>query len=243
MDFFSSDGSFIYLEKPYCEFYIPISYFEDTSGFATDKGDILSVFGIFDISFFENGTVTDRKIMNIPTFIDLFVYSSEISTADTPGNQPDNTKYKILKYFKGDKIMSNRVVEDSENAETFIRFITQAKLPPSIPYDKSILIWRKNQEVNGVNLGVPSVIEELILSTSYRDSSDLSKKFAHVIGENPNVSPYDYTMASIRQICQYASTFTGLTFEDMDSMITTSLNRSRENTPEATSPIEDIIKM
>ena len=50
-------------------------------------------------------------------------------------------------------------------------------------------------------------------------------------------------MASIRQICQYTSTFTAVTFEDLDSMVTTSLNRERENIPETESPIEKIIKM
>jgi hypothetical protein len=50
-------------------------------------------------------------------------------------------------------------------------------------------------------------------------------------------------MASIRQICQYASTFTALWFEDFDAMVTTSLNRTRENKPEANSPLEKIIKM
>lgn len=242
MDFFSSDGNFIYLEKPYCEFYIPLSYFKDTAGFATDNGDILSVLGIFDIYFFDNGNITDKKVMNLPSWIDLFVYSSENGVVSLPGRE-EGVKCRIVKYFKGDKIMSNRIVEDSENAETFLRFITQGKLPQSIPYDKSIQVWRKNQEVNSVNLGVPSVIEELILSVSYRDKDDFTKKFATVIGNNPNVSPYDYKMASIRQICQYASAFTALTFEDMDSMITTALNRTREKTPEATSPIEDIIKM
>lgn len=243
MDFFSSDGSYIYLEKPYCEFYIPLSYFEESSGFATDNGDMLKVLGVFDVCFFENGKVTDKKMLNLPTFIDLYVYSSEVGTADIPGIRNPNEKYKIVKYFKGDKIMSNRVVKDSDNVEAYLGYITKGKLPPSIPYDKSILVWRKNQEINGVRLGVPSVIEELILSVSYRDVNDLTKKFASVIGREPNTSQYDYKMASIRQICQYASTFTGLTFEDIDSMITTALNRSRENTPEASSPIEDIIKM
>ena len=97
--------------------------------------------------------------------------------------------------------------------------------------------------MNGVHLGVPAIIEEMILAVAYRDKSNLSQKFCKVIGQKKNVSEYDYSMASIRQICQYASTFTALWFEDFDSMVTTSLNRTRENKPETNSPLEKIIKM
>lgn len=98
--------------------------------------------------------------------------------------------------------------------------------------------------MNGVHLGVPSVIEELILSATYRDKNDLTKKFSNTIGKDPTkVSQFDYKMVSVRQICQFTSTFTGITFEDIDSMITSSLNRARNKTEEKPSPIEKIIKM
>ena len=74
-----------------------------------------------------------------------------------------------------------------------------------------------------------------------RNPADLPQKFAAVAGKE-NVSDYGYATASIRQICQYNSTFTALTYEDMDSMITSSLNRSRENKKETVSPVEQIIK-
>ena len=87
--------------------------------------------------------------------------------------------------------------------------------------------------MNSVNLGVPSVIIELILSAAYRYKKDPTKKFSHVIGKDLNVSQFDYTMNNVRQICQYTSTFTALTFEDMDSMVTTSLNRAKTKKPPA----------
>ena len=50
-------------------------------------------------------------------------------------------------------------------------------------------------------------------------------------------------MNRIREICQYTSTFTAVTYEDIDAMITTSLNRTKTKAPEAYSPVEDIIKL
>jgi hypothetical protein len=74
-----------------------------------------------------------------------------------------------------------------------------------------------------------------------RNPNDLSQKFSRIAG-NEGVSDYSYFPASVRQVCQYNSTFTAVTFEDIDSMITSSLNKAREKTPENTSPVEQVIK-
>lgn len=242
MGYFRSDQRYIYLEKPYCEFYIPLTYFEGQSGYAEDLGQIIKGLGIFNVGFFENGDLKEMRVLSIPTWIEMYVYDSENRVVNLSGS--GSTSCKVLKYFEGNKVMNSTVIEDSSNAELYLKFVTQGKIPSTVPYDESLSLWRKNQEINGVHLGVPSVIEELILSVAYRDKKNPGQKFSHVIGKNPKaVSQYDYTMASIRQICQYTSTFTALTFEDIDSMITTSLNRTRERNPEADSPIEKIIKM
>lgn len=243
MAYFKSDSKYIYLEQDYCEFYIPISYFEGTSGFAEDQGQMIKAMGIFNIGFFENGNLKETRVLNLPSWINLYVYDYELRSVNLPG-ESSPVPCKVLKYYHGSKVMDSVIIEDSSNAELYLKFITQGKIPPSVPYDKSLILWRKNQAMTGVKFDVPSVIAELILSASYRDKNDPSRKFAQVIGKDPNnVSQYDYKMASIRQICQYTSTFTAITFEDIDSMITTSLNRCRDKKPEVESPIEKIIKM
>ena len=242
MNYFRSDGKFIYLEAEMCEFYIPKYYFETSGGFAEDLGDIVKALGVFDLVIFENGKLKEMKVFNLPTWIDFFVVSSEDRDVTLPGND-GLTACKVLSYQKGHKIMNSGVVEDSSNVESYLNFVTKGKVPSIVPYERSLQIWRKNQAMNSANLGVPSVIEELILSVAYRDKNDPKTKFAHVIGKNPNVSQYDYVMNNIRQICQYTSTFTALTFEDIDSMVTTSLNRTRNHDPEAYSPIEALIKL
>ena len=242
MSYFKSDGKFIYLDTQYVEFYIPKYYFESTGNFAEDNGSFIRVLGIFDIGIFENGKLKEMKVLNLPTWIELFVVDSEEKTVVLPGD-PSPTPCFVLKYTKGQKIMNSSVIQDSTNVESYLDFVNKGKVPSIVPYEKSIQIWRKNQELNGANLGVPSVIQELILSVAYRSKQDPSKKFAHVIGNDLSVSQYDYIMNNIRQICQYTSTFTALTFEDIDSMVTTSLNRTRNKGNEAFSPIEDLIKL
>lgn len=241
-NYFKKDNQYIYLTKPYAEFYIPEYYFDGEGGFATDMGTSIRTLGIFNIGFFENGNLKEWKVMNIPTWVDLYIYDVESRSVLFP-RATEKVSCRVLQYMQGVKIMPSSTIEDSTNAETYLQFVLSGKIPNSVPYDKSLELWQKNQEMNGSDLKVPSVIEELILSVSYRDKHNMGQKFAYVIGKDPKTSPYDYEMASIRQICQYASTFTALTFEDIDAMITTSLNRTRQKRPEASSPIEKIIKM
>lgn len=224
-----------------CEFFIPIEYFENNK-FATDYGSTISSLGIFITRFYKNGEMTEQKTLSIPTWIKLYVYEYRNETVSLPGYDED-VPCKILRYSKGAKVMEARIIEDSDNAVKYLNFITQGKIPRTIPYEKTLELWWKNQELNGITLGVPSIILELILSVCYRDKNDPSKKFSTVIGSDLNVSQYDYLMMSIRQICQYASTFTALTFEDFDSMVTSSLNKTREKKKEMESPVEKVIKM
>lgn len=241
-EYFKSDGSFIILTAPYAEFYIPQDFFKSTSGFAEDRGSSIRCIGLFDVGFFENGELKEMRVMNIPTWIEVFVHDSEVRKVKLPGSD-ELTPCRVLMFYEGMKIMEDSIIQDSSNAELYLKLICSGKIPQSVPYGKSAQIWRKNQLLNGVHLGVPAVIEELILSVSYRDKKNPGEKFSKVIGKDKTVSEYDYVMASIRQICQWSSTFTALWFEDFDSMVTTSLNRTREKKPEADSPLEKIIKM
>lgn len=239
MGIFRSDGDFIYLNSSYCEFYIPLFYFDTSRNFAIDFNDKIEVLGIFNVGIFNNGKLTEMKTMNLPTKITIFVYDSE--TREVELSDGSKMQCKVVKYLKDAKIMQSMLFENDTYSKDYLNYITHGNLPRIIPYSKALQVWKKNQELNGVNFGVSSLYLELILSVMYRDPKDMSRKFAKIASNN-GVSDYDYTTASIRQICQYNSTFTALTFEDIDSMITTSLNKSREKVKEQPSPVEQIIK-
>lgn len=242
MGYFKSDGNFIYLDAQYAEFYIPKYYFDERPVYAEEYGNKINVLGVFDVGIFEGGKIKEMRVLNIPSYIEIEATDIEERNVSLPGDE-NKTLCKVVKYQKGHKIMPSSIIQDSDNVQMYLRFVTSGKIPSIVPYEKSLQIWRKNQELNSTNLGVPSVIEELILSVAYRSKEDQSKKFAHVIGKDLNVSQFDYVMNNIRQICQYTSTFTALTFEDMDTMVTTSVNRTRGKIPETKSPVEDLIKL
>ena len=242
MAYFKSDGQFIYADTQCVEFYIPKFYFEKSSNFAEDCGSIIKALGVFDIGILVDGKVKEMKVLNRPTWIELDVIDSEDRDVNLPGKE-GVTPCLVLRYTKGQKIMRSSIVQDSSNVEAYLNFVNKGKVPSIVPYEKSLQLWRKNQELNGANLGVPSVIEEMILSVAYRDENDPTNKFAHVIGKDLERSQFSYVMNNIRQICQYTSTFTAVTFEDLDASLTTSLHRTRRKGNEAVSPIEDLFKL
>ena len=243
MDYFKSDNTYIYLNAPMAEFYIPVYYFkEDEGGFATDNGSTIDTIGIFDVSIKdEKGNTIKDSVFNVPTGITLYVQDKETKTIDLPGTSGE--KCLVLTYYKGSKIMPIDMVKNSDNVAEYFSMITKGKIPQNVPYNKAIQLWLKNQSLNGAYLGVSSALLELILSILYRDKNDLSKKFSTVAGKDPDISMYDYKMCNIRTVCQYTSTFTAITFEDIDTMITSSLDRTQSGEKEQYTPSEALLKL
>ena len=243
MGYFRSDDKYIYCDAPMIEFLIPKDYFESESGgFATDMGRTIHVLGVFDVNILdEKGNIKEERILNLPTFIDINVYDSEDRAVKLP-SEPEPVPCKVITYYKGSIIMNAQIIKNDDNVAAFVDFVVKGKLPKNLPYSKSIQVWRKNVSLNGSSLGVPSMIMELILSVSYRDKNNPYNKFSTVYGKG-EASEFDYKMSSIREICQYTSTFTAITFEDMDLMITSSLNRSNKRAKEEEAPTEVLLKL
>lgn len=235
---FKDDGKYLYLDIDYAEFYIPMYYFENK--WARELSDTIQSFAVFNIGIFEGGNLKEMRLLNIPSQMDFYAYDTEKRVVNMEGSP--STPCLVLKYIKGQKIMEDAMIENSDNAAMFLDMILKGKIPSTVPYTKVLQLWMANQDMNKINFGVPSSTLEMILGVCYRDKNDISQKFATVIGKNPNVSPYDYSMANIRKICQYGSTFTAMTFEDINSMITVSVNRTRDKRSEMESPMEKIIK-
>lgn len=235
----TKDTEHVIFNGNYMEAYIPEYYFEGKMGI--DKGTSVEVFGLFSVRVFNGDTPGKLKTINAPYMINI--YPSEMESADLELVPGVVQRYRVCKFYKGSKFMDKNVRQDSANVELFINMLFRGNMPRTTPYGEKNTIWMTNLSENGVNLGVSSPVRELILAEIDRNKNKPEEKFAKVIGSNPKVSEYDYEPANIREICARNSTFAALTFEDMDAMITTSLNISRYNKEESESPIEKIIKM
>ena len=238
--YFRKDNEFVYLTDDYMEFYIPLDFFDQSKRFAVDFSSYIETLGLFYVGIFEKGSFKEFKVMKQPYTITVYVYDSENRTVQLPDGE---TVCKVLKYNKNAALMNSKIIQDAQSSLEYLDLVMGGKVPSSVPYNMVAIFCQKNKMVNKVNFGVRPEVEEMVIALNYRNPNDLSEPFAITYGGNLAVSPHAYTTVGTRQICQYASTFSSLTFEDMDAMLTTSINRSRKKGKEKFSPIEDVIKM
>lgn len=240
-NFIKDDGEYLVFTGNYMEAYIPEFYFERK--LAEEMGTFVKCFGLFNVRMFdEKNNPLKLQTLNIPTLINLFpneIEKKELQLLDDV--EPE--RYRVIKFFKGSKITNINVPQNASNVELFLEVLIRGKVPKTIPYSQVLEIWQKNLQLNGVKLGVTSTVLEVIIAEIYRNSKKPEERFAKVIGKDSKVSEYDYRSVNIREICARNSTFSALTFEDMDQMIISSLNMNRYNKKQTESPIEKIIKM
>lgn len=243
-NFLKDDGNIISFTGHCLEIYIPEMYFDKQ--IASVEGEIVKTFGVLPCAVFDaNMKELNRYIINLPTTILFYLkdIKSEkiVLTPERTGAEPEPCR--VLRFFKNDNVMPSSIEQDSSNVEMFfINILCSGKLT-FIPYNKLLEVWEKNLEINGVKLGLTGTTLEIILAEIYRNKDNLNEKFSKVLNENPKTSQYDYHASNIREICSRTSVFAALTFEDMDSMITTSLNMSNYNKKQVESPLEKILKM
>lgn len=232
---------FIILDEDYMEAYIPKFYFEGK--LAADQGSSILIFGLFNIRFFKKDKPGELKTFNYPSMIVTFPSDIESKQLQlVSGENGIMEEYYVLKYYRGDRVLESSIPSNSSNVELFIDILTRGKIPVTVPYSEVLNIWRKNLEINNVHLGVSSTVLEVIVSEIYRNKKKPEEAFRKVVGTG-KVSEYEYSTATIREICSRNSTFSAITFEDFDSMLTSSINISKFNKEETESPIEKIIKM
>lgn len=236
---FRSDGTDIFLNTDYLEFYIPDYYFSENCKYAVDYGATIESFGIFGIGIFDKDKFKKISLLKIPMDLTIQSYDVEIRDIQFPSGP---MKCRVMKFLKNQKIMPATYIKKPSYASNFLKMILNGYVPIFVPYSEVYGILQQVCAMNNVNLGVPNYVLEMIISVMYRDKKDPTQKFASIFGKDPNMSEYDYQTCNIRRACQYASTFSAITFEDVDTMITASLNRSAQNKEEAYTPIEEIIK-
>lgn len=228
----------------YMEVYLPKFYFE--KGIATTKGVEIETLGIFNFKVFSSEEKKENspvRTYSFPSIISTKPSSSYNANIPKLVEEADESEFTVLKYYKGDVFITNvNTTQKSDNVQMFIDLLNAGKLPKTIPYDKILELEIINTSFNGVNLKVPGTVMELIISEIYRDKQDLTKPFRLRAGSGQKVSMYDYKAINMKSIPTFNSTFTAVTFEDIDYNLTASVNKTRQGKKELVSPIEKTIK-
>lgn len=231
------DDTFIH-KGDMLEMYIPEKFFE--TGIATFVGSSIKLtIGLFPVRGYKGDKVIFTETLNIPS--SFSITPSAIKKVDSDIRNNGMEKFRVAVFFKDAPVMPVYLERNSSNCEAFLNMVLLGKIV-GVPYSKLMDIWLKNLSINGVGLNVPASIMEMILTQIYRSSDNPDITYAQAKNKNPELSEYAYTTANVRDICSKSSVFASLSFEDFDRMITSSLNMTKEEKDQQTSPLEKIIK-
>lgn len=220
----------------YMEIYIPKSYFED--GIAINRGASIETLGLLYTRAFPDGKEGDLKLLNIPIVTNFMVYETKESSITINDKTID---VLALQYLKDSYVIHQTLPKGREVAGAFLDMMLSGKLPKTLNYSKVIDIWWRNLQFSGISYNVPSKIYEMVIASIYRNPNNLKERYGQVFGKRTSPNGYDYATGNVRSVVKNLSTFSGMVFEDIGSMITSGINNSVNNVEEPVSPLEKII--
>ena len=222
--------------KEYMEIYIPMEYFNQE--IAINRGATIETFGVLFTRTFPKGQEGPVQLLNLPVTINLMVYESRQDTIKVHGRPID---VMALQYLKDAYILHQTLPKGREIAGEFLDTILGGKLPRVINYTKVIDIWWRNLQISGISYKVPSKIFEMIIASIYRDPTNTKRRFGQYYGAQSDPDGYAYKTGNVRDVVKDLSTFSGMVFEDIGTMISNGINNSVEGIEEQISPLEKII--
>lgn len=221
----------------YMEIYVPMSYFEG-SPVAFNEGASIRTIGLVYVRSFKDGTPGDIKLFNLPVTVQFMVYETKQDTIKVNNR---SIEVMTLQYMKDAYVLHQSVTKGREVAGSFLNLILGGKIPTSINYAQVIDLWWRNLEIAGISYKVPSKIFEMIIASIYRNPHNPKKRYGQYYGSHPNSDGYDYVTGNVRDVVKQLSTFSGMVFEDINTMISNGINNSIEGKEEPISPLEKII--
>lgn len=222
------------------EVYIPKYYFDKK--LANFKGDQIETLGIFMFRVTsENGTESIHT-MKLPmrcSFEFESFYNQNAKLKESTGAED----YTVFVIKNGMTFLDSvRKEKSAANSKDFVFSLHGGKMPSTIPYPELIQLYIDNLNLNGTKIANPSCILEITIAELSRDMNDISTPFRKTAGSGKETNMNNYKMINIKDLPPLNSTFTALSFEDMDASIITSIKKRRNNEKEQESPVEKVIK-
>lgn len=239
------NNNFTCLKSGRLELFTPQNYIEREITLV--KGIEVLVLGLINYRYYkkeDSTTPSEKGILKIPSILSSF--PSDIIYNIQPNLYPEsdeNYKYTKLVYEPGSRIYNRFLIRDLENVMVFTNLILNGKLDSNIPYNYISPCWVENILMNNINISVPIVVLDSILSEIYRDRKDLGKTFAQALYENPKLSMISYAQIPAKNIAAKSSVFAAITGEDFNSMMDSAMVMTKLGKEQKISPAEAILKM
>jgi len=220
-------GNSIVFDGDYLDIYIDSEYFK--KGLAEHQGNYIKTMGLFQFEIKtesqersgKDGTIHTMKYPNSMEFdyTEHFVFNGKLD------KDRKNVKYDVFRLTTGNKFFANVHIEQSAvSVKDFIFMFHSGKMPQFIKYSDIIKLYYDVLNTNKINLKSNSLTYEIIISELCRSKKDIELHYRKSLKNNP--SEYDYVNINLKDIPRINSTFTALTFENIDESIISSVKRT-----------------
>lgn len=226
----------------YMEAYIPSKIYKSL---VEEDGEILKIMGVFNFRIGKNREVDPNSELFTFNFPSMFFTAPSIIDKQILTLLPEknSNEYFVLKYYKGDLMMtSTEIIKDISNVEKFVSLLLNGYIPSTVKYSDILRMFYRNLEINGETANVSGTLLSGVVSELCRYSGDQSIPVRKMIGKG-KAGELDYSLANARTVCANNSTFSALTFEDVDTMLVYAIDGKRRNRKENISPLEKLIQI
>ena len=236
---FMEKDSVVYFVGSYMEVCIPYYYFEN--GMAQIVENRIDTLAVFLLRIYKNKDKSDKAENHVYQLPAMITTAPSTYHKDKLSFNRVTQEYMILEYYTNDVFLnSTTIIQDSTFANKYITFYHNGKIPNFVKYDDTVLIELEAEILHKMSIPVPCMLLEAIDSEINRDITDLTKSFRYQAAEGAD--PHHYQPISIKDIPTYTSTFSSITFEDIDYQMLSAVNKTRNNKVERMSPIEETLK-
>lgn len=233
------DGIFLSTKFTKCEILIPNSYFED--GIAIRDNSVIKSVGIVNIRlFYSTSDKKNYKFFQLTLPIEIPFNTNEEPFLKYFKYDGQVQQFMVLTIYGGNCITKDLTyIQSLNNAINFMAKFNGAKFSNTIPYTEVTRIFKDGITKNGVGLGVPDVLVELLISEFCRDSDNDSIPFRFKCNKTGNMDGYNFI--GIKKIPQKSSVLAALAFEDMNAAIRSAVFQTKMNIKQRIAPIEKLI--
>lgn len=220
------------------ELFVPDDFFK--SGLAEEVGQSFYIFGALKALHYINKDDDRSKALSSTLCYPLKFYTvpDEISQEKLDIGQGEQ-KYTVLTYYNNAVLFtSSEIIQNPDNVSALVTMLTAGRLD-IVEYDMIPKMIQLCKYYNGVNFGVPAMYEEVIVADYYRDPKNVTRP-ARFYANDKNTKDFYARGIGQREKASFTSTFSGITFEDITSMVTMADNAKREGRKEVVSDVEKV---
>ena len=240
LDYFITDKTGFKVSNNYekIEVLIPDQYFK--TGIAKLLGVNVSTLGIVNMVMYPaKGGKPEIMQLTLPIQLE-FNTDEELYKQDYELDGKPVT-FNICTIYKGNYISNNtKHIKSLFNSIAFVDWFNGGKISDTVPYSEVPEVFSDAAQMNGIGLGVPKVLINIMISEMCRDADEEAIPYRfkiNKIGKDDG----SYKFIPIKQIPQTSSVLAALAFEDIGKSLRNSVVQTEKGVAQRTSPIEKML--